>query len=168
MGLDATHLIHGKPLFPLENPGIISIPLGLPRRVPRHLAEPPAIRTPSTNSPNSKSARTPASAPKRLRPIKLHDSDILSPMLESKACVKCGSSEPVIPARVMDRREQRLQKEDLRLRVDADPEAFLFKNAYHSPLMARVCSRCGYTEFYAAEIAVLRDAWRRAEGLDKG
>ena len=28
MGLDATHLIHGKPLFPLENPGIISIPLG--------------------------------------------------------------------------------------------------------------------------------------------
>ncbi len=28
MGLDAAHLIHGKPLFPLENPGIISIPLG--------------------------------------------------------------------------------------------------------------------------------------------
>ena len=28
MGLDAAHLIHGKPLFPLENPGIVSIPLG--------------------------------------------------------------------------------------------------------------------------------------------
>ncbi|MCX6631474.1 MAG: cation acetate symporter, partial [Candidatus Solibacter sp.] len=28
MGLDAAHLIYGKPLFPLENPGIVSIPLG--------------------------------------------------------------------------------------------------------------------------------------------
>jgi cation/acetate symporter len=28
MGMDKTHLIHAQPLFPLENPGIISIPLG--------------------------------------------------------------------------------------------------------------------------------------------
>ena len=28
MGNDATHLIRGTPLFPLENPGIVSIPLG--------------------------------------------------------------------------------------------------------------------------------------------
>jgi len=28
MGLDGKHLIHAAPLFPLENPGIISIPLG--------------------------------------------------------------------------------------------------------------------------------------------
>src|SRR6185436_18878551 len=28
MGQDAAHLIHGKPIFPLENPGIVSIPLG--------------------------------------------------------------------------------------------------------------------------------------------
>jgi len=28
MGVDGRHLIHGAPLFPLENPGIISIPLG--------------------------------------------------------------------------------------------------------------------------------------------
>jgi len=28
MGDDVAHLIHGKPLFPLENPGIVSIPLG--------------------------------------------------------------------------------------------------------------------------------------------
>jgi cation/acetate symporter len=28
MGNDGAHLIHGTPLFPLENPGIVSIPLG--------------------------------------------------------------------------------------------------------------------------------------------
>src|SRR5207244_13238654 len=28
MGMDAAHLIHGKPIFHLENPGIVSIPLG--------------------------------------------------------------------------------------------------------------------------------------------
>jgi cation/acetate symporter len=28
MGTDAKALIHGAPLFPLKNPGIISIPLG--------------------------------------------------------------------------------------------------------------------------------------------
>ena len=28
MGMDAAHLIHGTPLFPLENPGIVSIPIG--------------------------------------------------------------------------------------------------------------------------------------------
>ena len=28
MGVDGAHLIHAQPLFPLENPGIVSIPLG--------------------------------------------------------------------------------------------------------------------------------------------
>ena len=28
MGPDAQHLIHARPIFPLENPGIVSIPLG--------------------------------------------------------------------------------------------------------------------------------------------
>jgi cation/acetate symporter len=28
MGTDGKHLIHGTPIFPLENPGILSIPLG--------------------------------------------------------------------------------------------------------------------------------------------
>jgi cation/acetate symporter len=28
MGVDGSHLIHAAPLFPLENPGIVSIPIG--------------------------------------------------------------------------------------------------------------------------------------------
>ena len=28
MGVDGTHLIRGTPIFPLENPGILSIPIG--------------------------------------------------------------------------------------------------------------------------------------------
>ncbi|HTG45550.1 MAG TPA: cation acetate symporter, partial [Verrucomicrobiae bacterium] len=28
MGMDAKALIHGEPMFPLRNPGIVSIPLG--------------------------------------------------------------------------------------------------------------------------------------------
>jgi hypothetical protein len=57
---------------------------------------------------------------------------------------------------------------DLRIRVDADPDAILFKEAERCPLEARVCGKCGYTEFYATDPANLLEAWRRSQEPAKG
>jgi hypothetical protein len=57
---------------------------------------------------------------------------------------------------------------DLRVRVDADPDALLFREASRCPLEARVCGQCGYTEFYATDPATLFKAWRRSQESSKG
>jgi hypothetical protein len=57
---------------------------------------------------------------------------------------------------------------DLRIRVDGDPNAFVLTETERSPLEARVCGRCGYTEFYATDPANLLAAWRRSQESSKG
>jgi predicted nucleic-acid-binding Zn-ribbon protein len=54
----------------------------------------------------------------------------------------------------------RTMDEDLKLRVDGNPSALMFKHRTYSPLNAVVCGRCGYTEFYASEPAKLAEAFR--------
>ena len=51
-------------IFPLNNPGIVSIPLGLPARLHRH-DHARRSRTPRTATPSSRSAPSPAPAPSR-------------------------------------------------------------------------------------------------------
>lgn len=81
-------------------------------------------------------------------------------MPDSAACSKCGST-ATLPARVVER--DRGGDFDLRLRVDADPTAFLFTQAERCALHAVVCGECGFTEFYAEYPANLLAAWRRAQ-----
>jgi hypothetical protein len=57
---------------------------------------------------------------------------------------------------------------DLRVRVDADPDARIFNEAVRCALEARVCGRCGYTEFYAVDPASRFEAWRRSQGFPIG
>ena len=84
-------------------------------------------------------------------------------MPQTSTCAKCGSTE-LLPSRVMDRiNNSHIQEQDLNLRVDADPSAFLFAAAHRSSLHAIVCGRCGYVEFYATDPATLLDAWRRSK-----
>ena len=80
----------------------------------------------------------------------------------SAKCVKCGSTDVVPGVRVMG-----THSVDLRVRVDADPHALLFKGTERSPLEARVCGRCGYTEFYATDPATLLQAWRHSRESEK-
>ena len=82
-------------------------------------------------------------------------------MPDSHACPKCGSAQ-ILPARVISGSDF-----DIRLRVDADPEAFLFKDAELCSIRALVCGACGFTEFYAAHPANLLEAWRRAQEPEK-
>ena len=87
-------------------------------------------------------------------------------MPQSATCVKCGSTDIVLNARVMDRTQY--GEYDLRVRVDADPNALLFTGTERCPLEARVCGQCGYTEFYATDPATLFAAWRRSQESLKG
>ena len=87
-------------------------------------------------------------------------------MPQSATCVKCGSTDIVLSARVMDRTQY--GEFDLRVRVDADPDALLFTGTERCPLVARVCGQCGYTEFYATDPAALFAAWRRSRESSKG
>lgn len=52
---------------------------------------------------------------------------------------------------------------DLKLRVDAEPAAMVFKKSARSPVHASVCSSCGYVEFYADDPKELYDAFLAAQ-----
>jgi|NGEPerStandDraft_6_1074524.scaffolds.fasta_scaffold149684_2 hypothetical protein len=84
-------------------------------------------------------------------------------MPQSSTCVKCGSADIVLGARVLEQLGH-----DIRLRVDADPGALLLKGPALCPLEARVCGQCGYTECYATDPAALLAAWRRSQESSKG
>jgi len=51
---------------------------------------------------------------------------------------------------------------DIKLRVDAHPEAVVFKQAHRAVLSASVSGQCGFTEFYVDEPAALYEAHREA------
>lgn len=50
-------------------------------------------------------------------------------------------------------------RQDLRLYVDADPSAFLFKKRAYSPVNAMVCGNCGVVEFFATSHRELYEAF---------
>ncbi len=53
--------------------------------------------------------------------------------------------------------------QDVKLRLDARPEALVFKSANRSVLTASVCGKCGYTEFYVEDPASIYTAWSEAQ-----
>jgi len=79
-------------------------------------------------------------------------------MIEAGTCAKCGSTEVIPDARVLYDSDR-----DVKIRVDADPEALIFTERVRSNLHARVCSQCGYTEFYVREAANLYDAYLKSK-----
>jgi predicted nucleic-acid-binding Zn-ribbon protein len=62
-------------------------------------------------------------------------------------CAKCGA-DAVIPRAILMDQGQGSQGA-LTVKVERHPEALFFKDASLSPLVARVCGLCGYTELYA-------------------
>jgi predicted nucleic-acid-binding Zn-ribbon protein len=82
-------------------------------------------------------------------------------MRKMDKCSKCGSTAIVPRAMVADRNQS--AEYDLRLRVDAQPSAIMFKQAARSAVHACVCSSCGYVEFYADDPKTLYDAFLAAQ-----
>ncbi len=83
-------------------------------------------------------------------------------MRQTGKCPKCGCPEIVQEAMVADRADYNIES-DLHLRVDADPEAIMFRGRTRSSLKAYVCGGCGYVEFYASDPESLLKAFREAQ-----
>ena len=64
----------------------------------------------------------------------------------------------LFPAMVADRRHHHVEN-DLNLRVDAEPEAFLFKGSARASVHALVCAACGFAELYLTEPQELYKAY---------
>lgn len=76
-------------------------------------------------------------------------------------CSKCGSTAVAQRVMVADRNQN--FEYDLKLRVDAAPDAMMFKKSARSTVHAYVCSSCGYVEFYADDPKALYDAFLAAQ-----
>jgi predicted nucleic-acid-binding Zn-ribbon protein len=83
-------------------------------------------------------------------------------MPNANPCAKCGSSQMISGVRVVCNVEGGDQ--NIKLRVDAHPDAMVFKQAQRAVLAAAVCGKCGYTEFYVEEPGALYEAYREAQG----
>ena len=52
---------------------------------------------------------------------------------------------------------------DLKVRVDADPTAMVFKKSTRSDVHAWICGQCGYMELYADNPAELYNAFTASQ-----
>jgi predicted nucleic-acid-binding Zn-ribbon protein len=82
-------------------------------------------------------------------------------MRKVEQCAKCGSSSVIQRAMVVDVYQGREQ--NLRVRVDADPAAVMFKKSVRSPIHACICGQCGYMELYADNPGELYQAFTTAQ-----
>lgn len=65
-------------------------------------------------------------------------------------CLQCQSTRLVRNARAVDHLDH-LTKLGLRLEVDADPDAWLFKGTEAGTLTAHICADCGFVMFFMAK-----------------
>jgi predicted nucleic-acid-binding Zn-ribbon protein len=75
-------------------------------------------------------------------------------------CGKCGSTEVIPKARVIDGRDYigPVQSSNLEIGVARKPYAFVFTGEQRSEVIARVCGKCGFIELYAEDPGVLHAA----------
>lgn len=69
-------------------------------------------------------------------------------MKKSGTCSKCGSTDIVADAKVVDRADMGIPFE-MTLVTYRSPEAMVFRDKQETTVSAWVCAGCGYVEFYA-------------------
>ncbi|MCO6047839.1 hypothetical protein NG895_28370 [Aeoliella sp. ICT_H6.2] len=83
-------------------------------------------------------------------------------MKQSGQCPKCSSTNIIHDAKAIDYYDYGVQ-ETMRVGVDRNPSAWIFKGQENSTVSAWVCGDCGFVEFYADEPTKLLDAADEAE-----
>ena len=76
----------------------------------------------------------------------------------SPRCLKCGSDSVIPDVRLIDRGDGNA-RQPTELGVETKPQAILFTGEVRVPTRAQVCGDCGFVEVYAADPAVLWDAY---------
>jgi hypothetical protein len=85
--------------------------------------------------------------------------------MTEERCAKCGSDRVISAARLVDRGHYSGDAGNVRVRVDADPSAWVRKGKVEIDLAPKICGRCGYTELYATDPEMLWGAY--VASLDK-
>ena len=75
-------------------------------------------------------------------------------------CPKCGSSKIIPDAQVLD--QGQYSDGHLKVVVAEDPDALLFKGKKRTPLRARVCGECGFTELSVEDPHLLYAAYLKS------
>ena len=76
-------------------------------------------------------------------------------MKRTRKCPKCGGTDIVADAKVIDRGDMNHEQE-MTLATFQNPDALIFKGKQHTVVSAWVCAKCGYTEFYADNPGALK------------
>ena len=76
-------------------------------------------------------------------------------------CPKCESDRVIPDVQILDHGQWMGQ---LTARVDANPDAIVFKGAMTSQLLGRVCGECGFVELFVQNPGALYNAWRKSTG----
>ena len=79
-------------------------------------------------------------------------------MSDELACAKCGSTQIVPQARILDHGDGNVARE-AQVGVYRKPDAMFFKGHVKVQLFAKVCGECGFTEFYAKDPTTLYEAY---------
>jgi ribosomal protein S27AE len=72
-------------------------------------------------------------------------------------CAKCGSSKIIPDAQVFD--QGQYSDGYVKVMVPEEPEALIFKGNKLTPLRARVCGDCGFTELAVEDPQLLWEAY---------
>lgn len=76
-----------------------------------------------------------------------------------KNCPECNSQKIIKDAKAIDRGDYNAAN-IMRLAVDEEPDALVFKRRNYSDITAEVCADCGYVAFYAADPQTLWEAYQ--------
>jgi hypothetical protein len=77
-------------------------------------------------------------------------------------CAKCGSDKIIPDVIVFDKGHENFMGK-LMAGVQGNPKALIFKQTSLSPLTARICGVCGYTELIAKNPEDLYRAYQKAK-----
>lgn len=78
-------------------------------------------------------------------------------MKKSGGCPKCESRNVLRDAKAIDHYDYGVQQE-MKVGIDSNPAAWLFKGQASCTVSAWVCGDCGFVEFYADDPKKLVDA----------
>ncbi|MDP1564533.1 MAG: hypothetical protein Q8M16_24395 [Pirellulaceae bacterium] len=80
-----------------------------------------------------------------------------SQRLTDSVCPKCTAQKMIPEVTVIDSNGS--SSDNLTVRLDRNPQAWVFKNPAFQELKAKVCGACGYTELYVTDPAALWSAY---------
>ena len=76
-------------------------------------------------------------------------------------CPKCGSSKIIPNTRILD--QGQYSDGSLKVFVDADPDALIFKDRHYSRLTADICGNCGHVELTVGNPSELYEHYLRSK-----